>query len=502
MHPILFRIPLPAAALKLWWALAAVAAVALVFAALAARRRDRSGIVSSLVVAVAAAGAAWKWHDVAYSAPNVPIYAYGVMLGVSLVVGWYLTLPLAEKDGLPKETMANCYVVTALSALAGARLLYVATNTDEFKSVFDLFALRNGGLVAYGGFLGGLLGSWAYLAPKRIRLLAWADDAVPSLASGLLVTRIGCYLFGCDFGTRLGDGAPHWLKTLGTFPHWAANTLASGDGSPAYVRHLDQYRGTPLEQELIKMNSSFPVHPTQLYESMVGLSLLVLLLWQRRYTRFRGQVFFLFVYAYGVLRFLLELWRDDTERGSYGPFIDKHVYVTFCMLIMAASFVYGISLGITNARTRTVARVLAFVPAVVAYLAFKPAAFEQPVAYQLSTSQIIGVLSAAAVAVFYARFWEDARRNPSLAMSLGDMASIRELRGEAPEPDAPEGEDEDDEASEAGGEERVSAAPAVRSGKGKKKGLKKKRAAPGAAGDDDLGAAADEGGGNHEPETT
>ncbi len=101
------------------------------------------------------------------------------MLGTSLVVGWYLTLPLAERDGLPKETMANCYVVTALAALAGSRVLYVVTNPDEFKSVWDLFALRNGGLVAYGGFIGGLLGSWAFLAPKQIRLLAWADDAVP-----------------------------------------------------------------------------------------------------------------------------------------------------------------------------------------------------------------------------------------------------------------------------------------------------------------------------------
>jgi phosphatidylglycerol:prolipoprotein diacylglycerol transferase len=111
--------------------------------------------------------------------------------------------------------MANCYVVTALAALAGSRILYAVTNPDEFKSVVDLFALRNGGLVAYGGFIGGLLGSWAYLAPKKIRLLAWADDAVPSLASGLLITRVGCYLFGCDFGKRLPGGAPSLAEDAG-----------------------------------------------------------------------------------------------------------------------------------------------------------------------------------------------------------------------------------------------------------------------------------------------
>jgi len=474
MHPILFRIPLPHAPMKLWWALAAVCAIAVVFAALAAWRRDRSGAVTSVVVAVAAGAAGWKWHTVSYEAPNVPIYAYGVMLGISLVVGWYLSLPLAERDGLPKETIANCYVITALAALAGSRILYAITNPDEFKSFWDLFALRNGGLVAYGGFLGGLLGSWAYLASKKIRLLAWADDAVPSLAAGLMITRIGCYLFGCDFGKRLPDGAPHWLKTLGTFPHWAAGTLASGEGSPAYVRHIDMYRGTPLEAEVVRMNTSFPVHPTQLYESLVGLFLLVLLLWQRKHIRFRGQVFFLFAFAYGVLRFLLEIWRDDVERGSYGPTLDEHVYIPVCLLLMAIAFVFGISLGITNKRARTIARVLAFLPPVFAYVLLRPASFAQTVPYQLSTSQIIGLFSVMAVAFFYARFWEQARKNPTLAMSLGDAAAIRALKGEAAPADEDEEEqEEDDDAEEDDADEAPAPAPAAASktGSGKKKGL-------------------------------
>ncbi|MBV9947902.1 MAG: prolipoprotein diacylglyceryl transferase [Myxococcales bacterium] len=447
MHPILFRIPLPHAPLKLWWALAAVAAIALFYVVAALRRSDRPGAIGAAVVALAAGVAGWNWRTVSYEAPNLPIYAYGVMLGLSLVVGWYLTLPLAERDGLPRETMANCYVVTALAALAGSRILYALTNADEFKSVWDLFALRNGGLVAYGGFIGGLVGSWAFLAPKRIRLLAWADDAVPSLASGLLITRIGCYLFGCDFGRRLPDGAPHWLRRLGTFPHWVPGTLVSGDGSPAYVRHLDLYRGTPLEQQLVRMNASFPVHPTQLYESLVGLLLLGVLLLQRRSLRFRGQLFFLFVFAYGFLRFLLELWRDDVERGSYGPMLPAHVYLPACLLLFAVGFVFGISLGIKNERVRTVARALAFLPPVVAYVALRPASFAQTEAYQLSTSQLIGLGSALAVSYFYARYWEQAGKNPRLAMSVGDADAIAALKGEPAEA-APEEEAEGETGSE------------------------------------------------------
>jgi phosphatidylglycerol:prolipoprotein diacylglycerol transferase len=469
MHPILFRIPVPNGALKLWWALAVMGIVAVVFAALAARRRDRNEAVTAAVVAVGFAAGAYALRSVEFTAPELPIYAYGVMLGISLIVGWYLTLPLATRDGLPKETMANCYVVSALAALAGSRILYIVTNPTEFASVGDYFALRNGGLVAYGGFFGGLLGSWAFLAPKRIRLLAWADDAVPSLAAGLMVTRIGCYLFGCDFGKRLPDGAPSFLKTLGTFPHWAAGTIVNGDGSPAFVRHLEIYRGTAQESELLRMNTSFPVHPTQLYESLVGLGLLVLLLWQRKHLRFRGQVFLLSVFAYGFLRFVLELWRDDVERGSYGPVIDAHVYIPACLLLFAIGFVFGISLAITNERARLAARVVSFVPVAVAYVALKPDAFGEPTPYQLSTSQVIGLTSALIAAYLYARFWERASTSPRMAMSLGDEAAIALLKrreerkdGDREEPQAgdEEGEAEGEGEGEGRGEpERAAAGP-------------------------------------------
>ena len=82
---------------------------------------------TALVVALAAGGAGYYFRGAQYEAANLPIYSYGVMLGLSLVVGWYLTLTLAERDGLPKEVMANCYVVTAIAAIIGARVLYIVT---------------------------------------------------------------------------------------------------------------------------------------------------------------------------------------------------------------------------------------------------------------------------------------------------------------------------------------------------------------------------------------
>lgn len=440
--------------LKLWWALASVAAIAAVYALIGLRKKDRVGAASALFVAAGCAIAGYVFRDAKYEAQNLPIYSYGVMLGLSLVVGWYLTLTLAERDGLPKETMANCYVVTAIAALLGARLLYVVTNPDEFKTWTDFFALRRGGLVAYGGFLGGYVGSWLFLQRNRIRLMPWADVAVPSLASGLLVTRVGCYLFGCDFGKRLPETAPAFLKKLGTFPHWAQGTLDGGDGSPAYVKHLEALRGTPLGAELLKRNASLPVHPTQLYESLVGLALLALLLWQRKHQKFRGQIFFLFAFAYGYLRFLLEILRDDAERGELGPLMSEHWLVSGSLLVMSVAFVFGVSLGITSPTRRAIARVLSFVPPVVAFVILRPLSFGRQVSVQLSTSQWIGLLSAVVCAYFYAQFWERARKTPKLAMSLESLGDIKPTDDDLRRSNRGDDDDDDDADADAQREER------------------------------------------------
>ena len=393
MHPILFRIPLPTMPLRVLWVLVAVAVVAAIAALVKLREKSREGASFAGLIAVGAAIGAVALKAETWQLGPTPIYSYGVMLGLSLVVGWYLTLGLAERDGLPKETMANNYVVTALAAIAGSRVLYVLTNLNEFDSVASMFAMRRGGLVAYGGFLGGLVGSYLFLRKQKIPLLPWADVAVPSLASGLMITRIGCYLFGCDFGQPLSESAPSWLKKLGSFPHWPDGTLEHGSGSPAWVQHVKE-RGLAASAE-----HSLPVHPTQLYDSLVGLGLLGLLLVVRRRQKFRGEIFMLFAFAYGVCRFFLELLRDDNERGSIPPSLPEHVLIPACLALLALGFFLGFSKRIENAAIRRGAQLLAFLPAVIAYVKLKPASFGSSQTISLSTSQFVAVTTGFAAAL-------------------------------------------------------------------------------------------------------
>jgi phosphatidylglycerol:prolipoprotein diacylglycerol transferase len=411
MHPVLFEIPLPHWTLALESTLFVVAALGALLALFGYRKRALDLLVTGVVAILGGVVGAIVFRGRGFTLEALPIYSYGALLCASIVVGWFVTLGLGVRDGMTRELLANCYFVTAITALIGSRVLYVLTNLGDFHGLSDVLAVRRGGLVAYGGFLGGFAGSYWYLRRRRVVLLPWADVAVPSLASGLMLTRIGCYLFGCDFGKPLTSSAPAWLKRLGTFPRWP-DTLLDGSGSPAWLQHVNERGLSPVSQ------ASLPVHPTQLYESLAGALLLVLVFWVRRQQRFRGEVFFAFTFAYGYLRFLLEIVRDDSERGSFGPAFPEHVVMPALLLLFAVAFAYGPARSIRHFQLRHASVGLLFAASLLGYLVLRPAHFAAPVIVELSTSQWISLLSALGVAFAWRERESFSRRDPEGAMRL------------------------------------------------------------------------------------
>jgi len=457
MHPILFRIPLPHWPLRVWWALAVLAALAAIYAGLARRRGDRNGAFGGVVSAVVLAALAYLFRGTAFEAGSLPIFSYGVMLGASLVVGWFLTLRLAatadlstpesesSSGAVSRDVVANSFLVAALFALLGARLLYVVTNLDEFHSLGDMVNLRRGGYTAYGGLVGGVFGSWLYLRTQKLSVLGWADLAAPGLAIGLGLTRIGCYLFGCDFGSRLGAGAPAWLQRLGTFPHWVGATQDAGEGSGPYLRHRDRYRGLPEGAELLHRDSSFPVHPTQIYEALVGFALLGLVLWMRKRDPRQGRTFTLLVFAYGVARYVIEFVRDDPDHRTFGPAFSFHVMLACGLGLFALGFALGIARVIREPQLRLAARIGAFVPAVAAFAVFRPAAFVATVDTQLSVSQWLALITGLIAAYVFGNTPRGAEGDPLLVPVTKSRSKSVAPAAVAPAEPEDEDEEEDDE---------------------------------------------------------
>jgi phosphatidylglycerol:prolipoprotein diacylglycerol transferase len=312
MRPILISIPS-----KLLFAVGLLLALAGFVRDLIRRRGDRSIPFSSTPLYLAfGAGALWLFKSGAWT--PIPIYAYGVMLGTSMIVGWFLAMRFAKQDGVGQEAAAAIYMWTAVYSLVGARVLYVITNFTEFRSLLDIFKVWQGGMVAYGGMIGGFLASWYGCHKRKIPLLQWADVAAPAVVLGTAITRIGCFLFGCDYGAR--SDLPWAVR----FPK----------DSPAWHHHVNDLGLSPTAAW------SYPLHPTQLYESLVGLALFGLLMFLRRHRRFSGQVFLGWVLGYGVMRPLIEILRDDDQRGNVGPLSTSQFIGIVSVVLGAALLVH------------------------------------------------------------------------------------------------------------------------------------------------------------------
>jgi phosphatidylglycerol:prolipoprotein diacylglycerol transferase len=80
-----------------------------------------------------------------------------------------------------------------------------------------------------------------------------------------------------------------------------------------------------------------PLHPAQVYSSLNGLLIFLVLVGLKRIKRFEGQIFWTYVLLYGVTRFALEYFRED-ERGMFiqGMFSTSQLFGLIMVVIAIA----------------------------------------------------------------------------------------------------------------------------------------------------------------------
>jgi phosphatidylglycerol:prolipoprotein diacylglycerol transferase len=234
-----------------------------------------------------------------------PLFSYGIFLGLAFIVGWSICVELCKRHGFRMRTLVVTNLSIVVAAILGARTLHYISSPIATFSVQDFFQFTEGGLVAYGGILGGILASMVALKAQRTDWWAYADNGAVGLAVGLGITRMGCFFFGCDYG--VGSAAP-WAVS---FPRWDDTEVGPflPDSSPAHADHVT------AGLDALAARSDL-VHATQLYESFAGFLgfVLILLWWPRK--RFHGQLVLFFLGYYAVARFLIEAIRGDADRGD------------------------------------------------------------------------------------------------------------------------------------------------------------------------------------------
>jgi phosphatidylglycerol:prolipoprotein diacylglycerol transferase len=217
-----------------------------------------------------------------------------VVTCAALLAAIAYALRSAVASGLNVRAMYWASCVSLVAGLWGAHLLSMIVHGWE-GGPWAVLQFLQGSKSLFGGLLIGGLTAALYFYWRKLPVLAYADAGMPALALGYTIGRIGCFLNGDDYGTL-------------THVRWS---VVYPRGTEAYEAHLA--RGWISAQDAW----SLPVHPVQIYASVLGLALFVTLaLWRPKRI---GSRFCAYLLIYGAGRFLMEYFRGDFHK-VLGPF--------------------------------------------------------------------------------------------------------------------------------------------------------------------------------------
>jgi phosphatidylglycerol:prolipoprotein diacylglycerol transferase len=236
-----------------------------------------------------------------------PVHAYFFLLAVGFTLALLLAARRAAREGLDLEKFLNLEIIVFVAGILGSRVFYVWEDWPYFREhPEDIVRFWRGGLAFYGGFTFATISALAYIAQSGLPLGRIADMAAVYVTLGHVFGKFGCLLHGCCYGKPTGSS---WGIT---FPATAGDML--------------------------------PRHPAQLYEAAGLIAILVLVHASEasgvvgahaseashaaseappapadgaRAPRPPGRLFGVYLVSYGMLRFVLELVRDDMPGPTF-----------------------------------------------------------------------------------------------------------------------------------------------------------------------------------------
>ena len=214
---------------------------------------------------------------------NIP--AYGTMIATGVLLANLIAYFLIKRDGKTFDDLLLVEAYAILGGFVGAKLLYILVSIPsiDFRRLGDLSYVNDlirGGFVFYGGLIGGVLGiligkkihhyDVAYFAKRIVFLVPFCH------AFG----RIGCFMAGCCYGVEYHG--------------------------PCHVVFPEDSFAIP----------GVPLFPIQMVEAicLFLISLLLFILMVKFHSRFTVEIY---IAVYACLRFVLEKYRFDADRGIY-----------------------------------------------------------------------------------------------------------------------------------------------------------------------------------------
>lgn len=244
-------------------------------------------------------GLGFDISPVAFSIGNFKVYWYGIIIATGFILAVIYGMKAAKRRNVNDDKLLNCIIVGLITAVVGARLYYVAFSWDSFKDdPMKILYIHQGGLAIYGGLIGALIGGLTVAKIQKMKIPAVLDIAV--------------------LGFLIGQGIGRW----GNF----TNQEAFGTATDLPWRMVSEATG------------GVGVHPCFLYESIWCLLGFVLLhFYSKKFQKYDGEIFLMYLAWYGFERTLVEGLRTDS---LYLPFVQIRVSQLLSFLLFLTGIIF------------------------------------------------------------------------------------------------------------------------------------------------------------------
>ena len=255
---------------------------------------------------------------VAFTIGGVSIYWYGVCIAVGLCLALVFAFRHSIEFGVDPDGMVDVILIGVVLGIASARAYYVAMAPFKYQSIWEIIAIRDGGLAIYGGIIGGFLFGGLACKWRKVPVLPMFDLTAMGFLVGQCCGRWGNFFnqeaFGCN--TTL----PWGMYSEGTRSYLMGSTVTVQNG--------------------VTIDPNLPVHPTFLYESIWCLVGFILLFRYIKKRKFNGDITLRYLIWYGAGRFWIEGLRTDSL------LLVPSLGLRASQLVAAAAVVGGVALEI------------------------------------------------------------------------------------------------------------------------------------------------------------
>lgn len=214
-------------------------------------------------------------HSTAFSIGSFEVKWYGIIIGFGFLLAFAYGMASCRKMKINAGKLLDAIILGLIFGIIGARLYYVLFfDGDKYiKDPLSILYIHEGGLGIYGGIIGGLLAGGITAKIKKLSVFAALDLASLGFLIGQAVGRWGNFVNQEAFGSE-------------TSLPWGMASENTGN---------------------------VPVHPCFFYEFLwCALGFILLHIFTRKFRRYDGQTFLLYMIWYGVGRFFIEALRTDS----------------------------------------------------------------------------------------------------------------------------------------------------------------------------------------------